>query len=502
METCLINEQRPCNLEEIRDVRLLMQKVLKQELPDPTEIQHMLLCFSELATNIARHSQPVATELGVKLSRSRQGWKILISDNGGSWHSQHVPHLQPEDMDATGGRGLSLISHYVDEQSYRPGSPNHTELLWRHKQNTQPAKSVLLVEDDPSQQRLLQAYLKDDYRVLIANDGTHALQLLEQHHVDLILSDVNMPGMNGLTLRDRLNKQSNHKLIPFIFITHSDKSDDTCSLGIDDLLPKPVTKSQLLITIQRVLNRSEQICACMSEHLNQTISAALQPSMPGRISGWRIAYGSRSAGSGGGDFVLTEYHPSGMVLMLVDILGHSIESKFFSYAYAGYLRGILSQSQLGNTSSAKLQHQISAAAARDKILSQTLMTCCVCQLTDRSITISCAGHPSPLRITPSELEPLDCQGPLPGLLPDASFGEATVTLSKGERLAIYTDGIFESGGTAQRRKNLETVMRTALSDTLSLDIDDAITQCMNSFDRHAGSKADDDATLILIEKAS
>ena len=77
-----------------------------------------------------------------------------------------------------------------------------------------------------------------------------------------------------------------------------------------------------------------------------------------------------------------------------------------------------------------------------------------------------------------------------------------MTLSKGERLAIYTDGIFESGGTAQRRKNLETVMRTALSDTLSLDIEDAINQCMNSFDRHAGSKADDDATLILIEKAS
>lgn len=499
MERYLVKETRACNLDEVRDIRKLLQRVLDQEIPTPSDVQHMLLCFAEMATNIVRHSEPTATRMSVYLCQSREQWKIIIEDNGGSWHPGEIAALDEHDLMATGGRGLSLISHYVDEQSYSPGQPNRTQLMWHRHHRSSLNKTVLVVEDDPSQQRLYQAYLQQDYRVLLAGNGEEALKLLEQQGADLILSDINMPGMNGLALRDKLNAHPSYQLLPFIFITHGQALEQqTSHLGIDDLLPKPISKQQLLASISRVLNRSAQIYATMSDHINEKISSALQPKLPQSAGHWRFAYGRRTAGTGGGDFILTEFHPKGLRLMLVDILGHSIESKFFSYAYAGYLRGFLSQSDC-NIKASSLLAQISSHAARDELLSQTLMTCCLCDLREDSITLSCAGHPPALMVGAGKVTSCDVGGPLPGLLPDAEFPEQTVCVPPGHRLVLYTDGLFESGGSKTRRESLEKVVNQCLLDTLTMEIEQAAQVCMQTFDRHAGCPPDDDATLILIE---
>ncbi|QDF68133.1 response regulator [Shewanella sp. SNU WT4] len=509
MDKCLINDTRPASLEAVRDMRQLLQRVLTQQLQHPQQLQRMLLCFSELATNIVRHSAPPARAIGVQLWLSNHQWQIHITDDGGSWQACDIVPLDEHEVSATGGRGLSLITHYCDNYQYIAGKLNLSKLQWP-RVFSQNKPHVLIVEDDSSQQRLLRAYLKDEYQVDCVSDGEQALALLDRLPIDLILSDVNMPKMNGLTLRERLNQAGNRRLIPFIFITQDTKRTSmNYSLGFDDLLTKPVTKSQLLQTITRVLSRSAQVYTSVNEHINQQISRSLLPNLPSHFQDWSLGYASRSAGSGGGDFVLCQRHDcvkdeakdEALSVLLVDIMEHNIEAKFFSYAYAGYMRGLLSHKQQASPSA--LLAAISNAAYQDSMLSQTLMTCCACTLfANHTLLFSCAGHPPPLLITESELIPIPSQGTLPGLIADIHFSEHKLQLHQGQRVALYTDGLFESGGSIERRQSLETIIKKRLVDTLSMDIQAAAESCMQTFDRHGGVPARDDALLLLIEPNS
>jgi len=90
------------------------------------------------------------------------------------------------------------------------------------------------------------------------------MEVLAETDVDLVLSDINMPTMDGLALRTEIMQRSEHQLLPFIFLTASDDGD-MCgrarSLGIDDYLVKPVTRESLLNCVERVLQRNKQVPA-------------------------------------------------------------------------------------------------------------------------------------------------------------------------------------------------------------------------------------------------
>ncbi len=97
------------------------------------------------------------------------------------------------------------------------------------------------------------------YRTLIANDGVEALALLQSHPVDLILSDVDMPRMDGHQLCERVRKNPQWTDIPFIFLSGHATNDDIHhgkELGADDYLTKPVAPQDLLATLRANLRRA------------------------------------------------------------------------------------------------------------------------------------------------------------------------------------------------------------------------------------------------------
>ena len=124
-----------------------------------------------------------------------------------------------------------------------------------YKQNN---LSIVLVDDDDIIREIVRIYLEDRYDVDDFSNAQDALEFLKVHNVDLILSDINMPNMNGLELRDALNDFTHLEAVPFIFLTGS--SDDTLknkakALGIDDFIRKPVQKNDLLNTVAPILLR-------------------------------------------------------------------------------------------------------------------------------------------------------------------------------------------------------------------------------------------------------
>jgi len=138
-----------------------------------------------------------------------------------------------------------------------------------------PAR-ILIVDDKTSFRFLVKSYLVDaGYETICADNGASALEELEQSGMDLILSDLVMPEMDGVSLLKRVNDR--FPQIPFVVITaHGSVESAVLAMkqGADDYLIKPIIREELLLTVSRSLEgaRLRQRCDLMEGLLNQRFS--------------------------------------------------------------------------------------------------------------------------------------------------------------------------------------------------------------------------------------
>ena len=118
--------------------------------------------------------------------------------------------------------------------------------------------TVLIVEDDHSTRLLTAANLRRDFDVVCAEDGQAALDVIYSRHVDVIVSDIMMPGMDGYQLAREVRSAGNN--VPFIFLTAKASPQDKAQgfeLGIDDYMVKPIDYSELIWRIRAILRRAQ-----------------------------------------------------------------------------------------------------------------------------------------------------------------------------------------------------------------------------------------------------
>ena len=511
----LYQQKLPANLYSISSLRNTFAKVLKAEIWSKRR-NAMLLCLTEATTNLVVHGDDSTTEIGFVFGQDSEGHWLDITDNGKPWDpTADTMNIGISQFTLTEqGRGIPLLFSITDQLTYQAGTagqPNKLQLKW-FQPNQPPQQSVLVVEDDPALRRLYVAYLQSQFDVSCAVDGQQALQLMTTQQFDLVLSDIHMPVMSGLALRQHLSQQPGANLTPFIFITANNEAETqqlAAGLGIDDYLIKPLSKQRLLATIERVLERSRQVYRQLTDRINHQISQALSPTLPQSSHGWQLALEHRHTGIGGGDLVLQHQTQNQLTLVLVDVMGHDDSAKFFSFAYAGYLRGLIN-STAGEITPARLLEQVSEAAFADKLLEQVTFTCLVASLSRHGqITVACAGHPPPIYLHAHEgnqqhnqsiaAEPIKVGGMLPGLVSNTQYQSITLTVEPGVRLALYTDGLFESAPNNADRRTLETKITDTLVAGQGFPLGTALTNTMQCFDQLAGTPPADDTLLLLLE---
>lgn len=117
---------------------------------------------------------------------------------------------------------------------------------------------VLLVEDNPVNQLVAKGMLiKLGYKVIIANDGEHALKQLNEHVIDIVLMDCNMPVMDGYEASRRIRQSGLYVNLPIIALTANALSDErqNCkAAGMNDYLAKPFTREELITVLENGLN--------------------------------------------------------------------------------------------------------------------------------------------------------------------------------------------------------------------------------------------------------
>ncbi len=117
---------------------------------------------------------------------------------------------------------------------------------------------ALVVEDSPTMRQLIVFALSrvKALKVVEADDGVDALKKLSQQHFDVLITDINMPMMDGLKLVSMVRKDEAHKEIPIIIITTEGAQEDrqrALSLGANAYITKPIQAPQVISKVKDLL---------------------------------------------------------------------------------------------------------------------------------------------------------------------------------------------------------------------------------------------------------
>lgn len=139
-----------------------------------------------------------------------------------------------------------------------------------------PGEHVLFVDDEPPIRKLLVAYFeRRGYRVEAVTDGVEALRAIQEDPPGLVVTDANMPKLNGFELTRRLRANRRTSNIPIIMLSALKSEDDVLrgyGAGADEYVPKPVALAILAAKVETLLRRGREIAAAPpAPHRSQVI---------------------------------------------------------------------------------------------------------------------------------------------------------------------------------------------------------------------------------------
>ena len=120
---------------------------------------------------------------------------------------------------------------------------------------------IFIVEDEPSIVQLVKYNLeKQNFKVLVFNNGEEGLQEIKKTEPDLILLDWMLPDLSGIDICKALRKDTKFKNVPIIMLTARSQEEDKVlglNVGADDYLPKPFSNPELIARVNALLRRSK-----------------------------------------------------------------------------------------------------------------------------------------------------------------------------------------------------------------------------------------------------
>lgn len=126
----------------------------------------------------------------------------------------------------------------------------------------QKTQKILVADDQPITRTLIEDILQEQYSIIHASNGRHALELINQEgDIDLILLDIIMPEMNGFEVCQELKKNPLTEDIPVIMLTIMDQDHNEAKgfdLGIADYISKPINRTKLLTRVKNQLELKRQ----------------------------------------------------------------------------------------------------------------------------------------------------------------------------------------------------------------------------------------------------
>ncbi len=479
------------SLDESKRLRTAISQLLSKFNVSTTVISQVQLALTEVLTNLVKHADCKATVIDLLVSKSGEHLCFQLRDNGSPFEgftqhfTQHRENASKLSF-AESGMGLGIVFQLFPNCEYRANvsvpagvdgsssdgsnggdgiSVGFNQFSFSIEAPEQVSKqvTVAIVEDEPMMRELVAAYLPDSYHIVSFENGQAFLQQHQGQVIDLVISDISMPVIDGLTLKKKLSENQSLAHVPFIFLTAQDDSDTEMlanSLGIDNYLTKPVNKQKLIMAVERALSRYQQL----AKREKEMLTANLLPERLPELDNYQADYFTISPANTGGDFIYHRQMGDKTLIILADVMGHNVESTLFAHAFSGFFSGLIGAHKSISLSS--LMIALSNQLLTDPVLSKTLITCVGAVVSNEDIELVCAGHPAPIlfssscsqenREYPTGWQTLELKGALPGVVQDTSYQTHHLQLKDNERLLLCTDGFFDACTTREQRDVLLT----------------------------------------------
>ena len=315
-------------------------------------------------------------------------------------------------------------------------------------QTDRPYK-LLVVDDEDDVAPMFRQSMRQDvrqgrYKLLFAGSGTEALECLEREpDIDLVITDINMPGMDGLALLERLSGRS-ADLRSVVLSAYGDMKNIRAAMGLGavDFVVKPVDFDDMRETIERTLRNLDQWREALS-HRDQLISLRRELDLAGRIQqsvlpsefpptdGYEIHAMVEPAGEVSGDFYDVMRVEGGCVGMVVaDVSDKGVPAALLMMASRTLLRG----AAIGLGNPARVLSEVNDLMCDNNPQSMFVTVFfCVLDPAEGTVTFANAGHPSPIVVRRdgviSSLE--SAENVVLGLLPGAGYDLFSVSLEPG-----------------------------------------------------------------------
>lgn len=121
------------------------------------------------------------------------------------------------------------------------------------------SKKILIIEDEPSIQKIIRAFLEDEgYSVCSAEDGMDGIEKFQTYHPDLVLLDLMLPKMDGFAVCEQIRKESDTPIIMLTALDDEDSQMKGFDLVADDYITKPFSMPLVVRRIEAVLRRTDR----------------------------------------------------------------------------------------------------------------------------------------------------------------------------------------------------------------------------------------------------
>ena len=321
---------------------------------------------------------------------------------------------------------------------------------------------ILVVDDEPDleplvKQRMRRGIRAGRYQFVFAQDGMEALEKLQQDEgIDMVLSDINMPKMDGLTLLAQIPKVDPN-LRCVIISAYGDMKNIRTAMnrGAFDFVTKPVDFEDLEVTIERTLSHlaewrealasRDQLVELQNEldiasKMQQSILPTRFPEGPG----YQIHANMEPARTVGGDFFdILRLENQRVGLTIADVSDKGVPAALFMMSSRTLLKG----SAIAGYDPGAVLHEVNDLLYDDNpALMFVTMLYAVYDPATGELTYANGGHNPPLIVHPdgsSEVLP-STGGIALGVASGIHYRENTVTCAPGDTFVCYTDGVTEA----------------------------------------------------------
>jgi sigma-B regulation protein RsbU (phosphoserine phosphatase) len=434
-----------------------------------------------------------------------------------------TPHLPKKETDLSAGSPLDqAFGTKSGVTNKRVRSVVGRQLFEYVLDQPSAAKAVtgrlLIVDHDKLSRDILARQLKKEgYQVEVEEDGGRAMARLEENLFDMVLWEVNLPGLQGADLLARLKRHDALQHLPVVLLSEQKDTETVVrciEAGADDYVPKPFNPALLKARIHACMERKnlrdqERRLLATIQAQQQRLSEELveataylrsllpDPRTEPFVVDWRFIPCSELGGDAFGYHWIDDDH---FALYLLDVCGHGVGAALLSVTVLNVLRG----GTFHGVDFRKPDEVLAAANRAFPMEEQNnryfTMWYGVYQPSTRTITYGSGGHPPALLFPPGQREgqKLAARGMMVGGMPGSRYPAQTCEIAPGSRLFLFCDGAYEITMEDGQVYTLDKFTRLLgkLPTDITIDLDHVVEKIRSLRGSHP---LEDDLSIVAIQ---